>query len=1212
MDVDGSDHVDHGNVQPQKQQQPLQATTDHGTTKSSSNSSGSNGSTAPGTSDLMGLFAPPPASLPPAAPPPPTSSASTPPQQQQLQKLNDEEDHSNILGSSTHSSSIPMIDDVSETPRSGSKHVFGVKDYLLAAGGGAGGGAGGHGNDGEDKNAAADTSSLLSLFSEPTSSQQADLGRPPLPPPAPFPPPRNDVEGGLQQQQNQLLAHQDHHQQQGITPSETTSLLQLFPSQTDDSFSAGLDSKLRSFKYDGRSPSLSPVPTSSLRKQKQQWMTYDSESGDASEAIEGKTVLSDETKAFLLAKELRKKTTTIVPPESNRSSRFRIWWNTFKEHHLLQSTTYAGSFMFLLYHVVFCLANGSAIIRPHSMDRPILGIMAKTTTVGIVFSAPLFISRLGQDVPALYPSCDLFLAPFLANAAKNIDTMLYEEHISSSGGGVGGGGGSTSSSLPYSDEEFFATFTVLSAIGMFLAGAALRLAASFKLANLGTYLPYSVLCGFFSAVGVLLWSLGFSVDSNGKTWKDVFLYSNGDIDLMYKSIIHHLPSLIVGILMNRLGPKNPFYVLLLIAVTVLMFYIIMFVTETSLQQAQKEKWFWSYDELVYHDDFREENPSKTAWMLPPTPFTNIFCIFNPYTNWNAVYQGIGDMFALSFLYLLRSSIHASALKKNINNLVRRIPTEMTPPTQHDYEVNENIGPNTTPLPPETVDETPVTTSQAYTMASNVYDSVRQGVQQVNMSLAEQDDLPSGPVATATAATPGATISATLTTPSLHEGSNLIDHGTSTNGGANNEAFTPIKKRFSDYGGTTPANDADGPDATNQEGYIEIRPKPTRRSLEGVFEEYAYALFVVAGCGGFGNCPTVATSNTMYAIGADGPAPQYGSVILLLIFYFTDFQLVQYIPKTVFSSLLVLGAVDTLVVWFIGAYHKTQDFVEWLIVPTIVAFSLFVGFLNAVFLGIGISLFVFVANFFRVGVVKFNASGLEIRSRIERSMAQSIWLDSHGDYIQVLVLQNYLFFGNASSILHYISTMFEDVDEAESMRLDFSIPPMPKVLVMDLSLVTGMDTSTIDIFAEIKQLCKTHDCKLYLCGLSPRMRKGLALGGVKPEGGIRQQRLVRLFPDLDIGLGFAEDYLIHTEMGQNSLNRITFGDCSTSAPMSHTRGFLYSLEQIDELHDQEFASSLRGLEQHVSPIRLQPGDCLFQCDGGIVNESERGLFFIESG
>lgn len=47
---------------------------------------------------------------------------------------------------------------------------------------------------------------------------------------------------------------------------------------------------------------------------------------------------------------------------------------------------------------------------------------------------------------------------------------------------------------------------------------------------------------------------------------------------------------------------------------------------------------------------------------------------------------------------------------------------------------------------------------------------------------------------------------------------------------------------------------------------------------------------------------------MYAIGAEKAAPQYGSIVLLVVFYMLDFRIVRYIPKTAFSSLLVLGAV----------------------------------------------------------------------------------------------------------------------------------------------------------------------------------------------------------------------------------------------------------------------------------------------------------------
>jgi hypothetical protein len=58
--------------------------------------------------------------------------------------------------------------------------------------------------------------------------------------------------------------------------------------------------------------------------------------------------------------------------------------------------------MFLLYHVVFCLANGSAILRPESGDDvSILGLMTKTAALGIIAASAVYWIGLGGDVPAL-------------------------------------------------------------------------------------------------------------------------------------------------------------------------------------------------------------------------------------------------------------------------------------------------------------------------------------------------------------------------------------------------------------------------------------------------------------------------------------------------------------------------------------------------------------------------------------------------------------------------------------------------------------------------------------------------------------------------------------------------------------------------------------------------------------------------------------------
>ena len=124
--------------------------------------------------------------------------------------------------------------------------------------------------------------------------------------------------------------------------------------------------------------------------------------------------------------------------------------------------------------------------------------------------------------------------------------------------------------------------------------------------------------------------------------------------------------------------------------------------------------------------------------------------------------------------------------------------------------------------------------------------------------------------------------------------------------------------------------------------------------------------------------------------AENTAPQVGSAILLFFFYLTDFKMVGYIPKMAFSSLLLLAFLDMMHTWLIKSYTRTkvsgvenlckdfmsqrgsnfhlypQEKLEWLVVPIIVVFAFVVGLLNAVFLGIAMSTFIFVATFFRSG------------------------------------------------------------------------------------------------------------------------------------------------------------------------------------------------------------------------------------------------------
>jgi hypothetical protein len=216
----------------------------------------------------------------------------------------------------------------------------------------------------------------------------------------------------------------------------------------------------------------------------------------------------------------------------------------------------------------------------------------------------------------------------------------------------------------------------------------------------------------------------------------------------------------------------------------------MFVTQTSLEDAQAAGWFWSIDDLVYNPhDHRSTNTTTfiPAWSLPPAPLGSWTAMMAGHVHWRAVWAGTNHMIALAFLYLLRSSIHASAMKKNVGNLVRRVPLNHS---SSSHDAVSGIATNTTTATTTTTTRTATANKRP---ASSVWATMSQSVRMVQMS--------------------------------------MQDH-------------RPVRM------------------LSTRPDYYETRATPPRRSLESIFSEYAYALFVVATVGGFGVCPTVATSNTV--------------------------------------------------------------------------------------------------------------------------------------------------------------------------------------------------------------------------------------------------------------------------------------------------------------------------------------------------------------
>jgi hypothetical protein len=115
--------------------------------------------------------------------------------------------------------------------------------------------------------------------------------------------------------------------------------------------------------------------------------------------------------------------------------------------------------------------------------------------------------------------------------------------------------------------------------------------------------------------------------------------------------MHHLPTLLVAGAMKYLGPKNPFFVVMVVFVTIGLFYIFMFATGSSLEEMTEAGWFWSHDELVY-----THAPPAIGFLTwsPPAPF-GVLAEWQR-IHWGAVKKGLSTAIALGFLYLIRCSV----------------------------------------------------------------------------------------------------------------------------------------------------------------------------------------------------------------------------------------------------------------------------------------------------------------------------------------------------------------------------------------------------------------------------------------------------------------------------------------------------------------------------------------------------------------------------
>lgn len=219
---------------------------------------------------------------------------------------------------------------------------------------------------------------------------------------------------------------------------------------------------------------------------------------------------------------------------------------------------------------------------------------------------------------------------------------------------------------------------------------------------------------------------------------------------------------------------------------------------------------------------------------------------------------------------------------------------------------------------------------------------------------------------------------------------------------------------------------------------------------------------------------------------------------------------SYFPNPVLGGLLLFLGLDFLVTWLYDAWYKLPR-ADYVIVVLIMLAINVIGFLEGVGLGLALAIVLFVVSYSRVDVVRYALSGTQRRSNVVRPRLYQQLLHAKGDWLYILKLQGFIFFGTANALLEQVRQRIADPDH-----------PRPRYVLFDFQLAVGLDASAVMSFVKLKQLAEAHQITLLFAGLAPDIERTFTRQLFDSPDAV-----CCMFPDLDHGVEWFEEQAIDT-------------------------------------------------------------------------------------
>ncbi|MEO8751621.1 MAG: SulP family inorganic anion transporter [Casimicrobiaceae bacterium] len=285
-------------------------------------------------------------------------------------------------------------------------------------------------------------------------------------------------------------------------------------------------------------------------------------------------------------------------------------------------------------------------------------------------------------------------------------------------------------------------------------------------------------------------------------------------------------------------------------------------------------------------------------------------------------------------------------------------------------------------------------------------------------------------------------------------------------------------------------------------------RQTSGDLDREFRAHGLSNMAIAPLGGIACSLQTGTSRLLEQAGSGSRMGGAASAVILGAVAFAHLDLPGAIPLPIVAG-LVLYLGYTFVVDALARPWTQRAWMDLLLAIVIMAVCVRHGYLVGVLAGLIGACVLFAASYARLGVVRRHATRAEFAGFVDRSTEASAYLRAMGNAVQIYWLSGYIFFGSSEGLFERVRARVE------------SLPPGDvRYVILDLAVVTGIDSSAVASLTKLRNFCDRQEVTLLYCSLSRVHQAVLELGAL--IGGKRRHRA---FIDLNHALAWCEDHLL---------------------------------------------------------------------------------------